>query len=135
MDRAQLLAILATEIAARKCAARPLKVAIDGRCAAGKSTLAGELAPLLSARGFTVLSPSTDGFHHCQERRYRQGEFSARGYYEEAFNYEAMMAHLLQPLSGDAFPVECRQVGFDLRANLPLDAPAVKAGTRTILLS
>jgi uridine kinase len=99
MRRTELLTFLADEIGARKQEGRPLKVGIDGRCAAGKTMLADELGRVLSARGFDVLRPSVDGFHHPREHRYRQGEYSARGYYEDAYDYDAVVSALLGPLS------------------------------------
>jgi len=101
MNRAELLTFLAREIIARKREGSPLKVGIDGRCAAGKSMLTAELGQVLSARGFDVARPSVDGFHHPRDRRYRQGEYSARGYYEDAYDYEAVVSALLKPLPGN----------------------------------
>ena len=95
------MAFLADEIVARKQENRPFKVGIDGRCAAGKTMLADELGQILNARGFDVRRPSVDGFHHPRERRYRQGEYSARGYYEDAYDYEAVVSALLDPLLGN----------------------------------
>ena len=63
--------------------------------------LADELGQVLSGRGFEVLRPSVDGFHHPPEHRYRQGEYSARGYYEDAYDYEAVVSALRRPLSGN----------------------------------
>ncbi|MBZ5631545.1 MAG: hypothetical protein LAO55_00335 [Acidobacteriia bacterium] len=60
--------------------------------------LADELGQVLSGGGFEVLRPSVDGFHHPRERRYRQGEYSARGYYEDAYDYDAVVRSLLDPL-------------------------------------
>jgi uridine kinase len=134
MDREELPSFLVGVIVGRKIEGRPLKVAIDGRRGAGKTVLADELAALIRARGFQVLRPSVDGFHQPRERRYRQGEYSAQGYYEDAFNCEAVVEGLLAPLSGDVFPVNCREVSPDLRANLPSDAPPVRAGAESILL-
>jgi uridine kinase len=101
MTRPDLLTVLARQIVARKAEGRPLKVGIDGRCAAGKTMLADELGQVLRARGFEVLRPSVDGFHHPREHRYRQGEYSARGYYEDAYDYDAVVSALLRPLSGN----------------------------------
>jgi len=99
MTRAALLTLLSEQIVARKREGRPLKVGIDGRCAAGKTMLADELGTVLKARGFEVLRPSVDGFHHPRERRYRQGEYSARGYYEDAYDYDAVVRALIAPLA------------------------------------
>jgi len=99
MSRTELLMFLALEIVARKREGVPLKVGIDGRCAAGKTVLADELGQVLSSKGFEVQRPSVDGFHHPREHRYRQGEYSARGYYEDAYDYDAVVSALLRPLS------------------------------------
>jgi uridine kinase len=90
MDRKELLAQLAAEIVARKAR----RIAIDGRCAAGKTLLERELGAALGASELEVVSRTVDDFHHPPEHRYRQGEFSARGYYEDAFDYPAVIDFL-----------------------------------------
>jgi uridine kinase len=124
------------EIIKRKNGAKPLRVGIDGRCASGKTMLADELASALtSARpDLAVLRPSVDGFHHTRERRYRQGEYSPTGYYEDAYDYKTIAECLLEPLSGNMFPVSCKQVSHDWRTDLRDDAPAVSVTADTILL-
>jgi len=134
MDRDELLSFLVRAIVDRKIASRPLKIAIDGRCAAGKSVLADELGARIRSQGFQVLRPSVDGFHHPRERRYRRGEYSAQGYYEDAYNYEAVVENLLKPLSGPLFPTLCREVDFDYRSDMPVTAPPVRIGAEAILL-
>jgi uridine kinase len=129
-----MLAFLAEEVARRKEEGRPLKVAIDGRCASGKTFLADQLAQALRPAGFDVLRPSVDGFHHPREHRYRQGEYSAPGYYEDAFNYRAVEDYLLKPLSQHAFPVLCRQVAHDVRTDMPISAPPLAVDAHSVLL-
>jgi uridine kinase len=73
-------------------------VAIDGLDAAGKTTLADELAELLERRRLSVVRASIDSFKRPISERYRQGELSPRGYYEDAFDYEGVRAVLLEPL-------------------------------------
>ena len=51
----------------------PLRVAIDGIDAAGKTTLADELVPLIEAQGRPVIRTSIDGFHRLRSLRYRLG--------------------------------------------------------------
>ncbi|HEV8413775.1 MAG TPA: hypothetical protein VGQ49_09295 [Bryobacteraceae bacterium] len=134
MRRTDLLTFLADEIVARKQEGRPLKVGIDGRSGAGKSTLRDELVLAIGQKGFEVLSASVDDFHNPRERRYKQGEYSPRGYYEDAYDYESVVSGLLEPLAGTTFPVLCHQVSFDQRTNLPLSPPPVPAGANIILL-
>jgi uridine kinase len=134
MEREELLAFLVEEIVGREEKSRPLKVGIDGRCASGKSILANELASALGPRGLEVLRPSVDGFHHPRERRYRQGEYSAAGYYEDAYDYQAVIDSLLRPLSGSVFPVACRQIAHDVRTDMPDAAPPIRVGAGSVLL-
>ena len=134
MNREELLALLAERIFARRQPGKPLKVGIDGRSAAGKSVLAIELAWLLQARALQVLRPSVDGFHHPRERRYSKGEYSAAGYYEDAYNYPAVIEHLLGPLSGNVFPALCRQVSYDFRADVPEDSQPISVSADAVLL-
>ena len=136
MNSTLLIASLVDDILVRKKASRPLRVGIDGRCASGKTTLADQLGSALALRRpeIQILRPSVDGFHHTRERRYRQGEYSARGYYEDAYDYQAIIECILQPLSGEEFPVLCRQVAHDWRTDLPHDAPPVSVGANAVLL-
>ena len=124
---------LAQEIAQRKQSGRPLKVGIDGRCGAGKTMLADALAPRLRARGFEVYRPSVDGFHHPAAHRYRKGEYSAIGYYEDAFDYAAVVSLLLQPLSGSTFPVVCRRASHDVRTDVAIDDPIAVSANAVLL--
>ena len=134
MSTRELLAFLAGEIARRRIQHRPLKVAIDGRCAAGKTALADALAASMGASGLQILRPSLDGFHHLQERRYEKGEYSALGYYEDSYDYQAIVDNLLQPLSGDVYPVLCREIAHDVRTNMAASAPPVSVCADAVLL-
>ena len=96
--------------------------------------LANELAVALGPRGWNVLHPSVDGFHHPRERRYRKGKYSAIGYYEDAHDYQAVIGCLLGPLSGDVFPVLIRQIAYDLYTNRPVAAAPVSVGVDSVLL-
>src|SRR5579871_2127357 len=79
-------------------AAHPLRVAVDGPPAAGKTTLADELALLLRSRGREVIRTSTEGFQLPRAQRYRRGEFSADANYHDSFDYDALRRVLLDPL-------------------------------------
>ncbi len=132
MHREDLLRELARTILGRRVEGRPFKVAMDGRCGSGKSTLAEELAALLP--GQEVVRVSVDDFHHRREYRYRLGEDSARGYYEDAFDYGAVIEKLLAPLSETVFPVLCWAASLDLNADVPSSAPPIRMGANAILL-
>jgi uridine kinase len=136
MKRADLLARLVDEILKRKRTTAPLRVGIDGRCASGKTTLGDELASAIKLRHseLEILRPSVDGFHHMKAHRYRQGEYSARGYYEDAFDYQAIVECVLRPLSSGKFPALCRQVAHDWRTDMAHDASPISVGTNTVLL-
>lgn len=76
----------------------PLRVGIDGYCGAGKTTLARELTAALKAAGRPEVHVDSDGFHHVRERRYRQGRESARGYYDDAYDLDALAERVLRTL-------------------------------------
>ncbi len=77
---------------------RPWRVGIDGICGAGKSTFARSLVAELEAFGCPVVFVDSDGFHHVRERRYRQGRSSARGYYDDAYDFDSLAERVLRPL-------------------------------------
>jgi uridine kinase len=114
---------------------RPLLVAIDGQCCAGKTRLADELAAALRDAGFAgaVLRPSIDGFHHPAAHRHRQGVDSWRGYYEDAFDHGLARRVLLAPLRDGPWPASCRLVAHDVRAEVAVDE-VIEVHRDTILL-
>jgi uridine kinase len=65
----------------------PLRVAVDGIDAAGKTTLADNLVQPLEAHGIPVIRASIDGFHRPRADRYRRGADSPVGYYDDSFDY------------------------------------------------
>jgi uridine kinase len=136
MRREDLLSYLSKEILDRKNENRPLRVAIDGRGAAGKTVLANELASSIRVRkpGMEILRPSVDGFHHSRERRYRQGEYSPTGYYEDAYDYQTLIDNLLAPLSRTTFPVLCRQVSREVRTDIADIAAPTSVSANCVLL-
>jgi uridine kinase len=73
-------------------------VGIDGVCGAGKSTFAAELVDRIRANGRPSILVDSDGFHHVRAIRYRQGRASARGYYEDAYDFDSLREHVLTPL-------------------------------------
>jgi uridine kinase len=90
------------EIARRVLAAatdHPLRVAIDGRSAAGKTTLAEALAGELRGRtARPVIRAELDYFMRMVEDRNAYPYDSPESYYLDAWDYPAIRARLLIPL-------------------------------------
>ncbi len=126
-----MLELLATRIVALP-AAHPLRVAVDGIDAAGKTTLADELEAPLRARGRSVIRASADGFQRPRAERYRRGSTSPDGYYEDAFDYQALLEALLVPLGPDG-SLRYRRAVFDLRTDRPV-VVAVELAPREAIL-
>ena len=111
MSRKQVLNQLADIVVAIE-RPHPVRVAIDGVDAAGKTTLANELATYIEERGRPVIRASTDGFYRSRQERYRQGQLSPEGYYEDSFDYESIREDLLEQL-GPGGSMRYRSVIYD----------------------
>jgi uridine kinase len=111
----------------------PVRVAIDGPDAAGKTTLADELAGLLRRGGRAVVRASIDGFHRPREERYRRGPDSPLGYYADSFDYDALRRCLLEPL-GPGGTLGYRTAVFDVRTDSPQPATEAVAPRDAVLL-
>jgi uridine kinase len=131
-DRHSVLEYLADAVVAVQ-RAHPVRVAVDGADAAGKSTLADELAGMVAARGFPVIRASIDGFHRPRIERYRLGRHSPEGYYRDSFDVEALRRELLDPL-GPGGDRRYRAAVFDEAADLPDPSPRAAADPDAVLL-
>ncbi|MGA3541838.1 cytidylate kinase family protein [Micromonosporaceae bacterium DT194] len=78
--------------------AHPTRVAIDGPPAAGKTTLADELANLLRTQDRHVIRATIDDFLFPRAQRYPRGEYSAEGCYYDTHDHQALNRVLLDPL-------------------------------------
>ncbi|WP_236029875.1 uridylate kinase [Paractinoplanes lichenicola] len=96
-SRTDLLGHLA-EAVAKAAGGHPTRVAVDGPPAAGKTTLADELAAVLRGQGREVIRATIDDFLVPRARRYRRGEYSAEGCYFDAHDHNALTRALLDPL-------------------------------------
>ncbi|MDE1994421.1 MAG: uridylate kinase [Rhizobiaceae bacterium] len=112
---------------------RPVRVAIDGRTASGKTTLAGELAEMLAADRRDVIRTTIDGFHRPKIERYARGRHSPEGYYHDARDLPAINALLLSPL-GPGGNREYRTASFDLDSDRPIEQESKLASDNAILL-
>jgi uridine kinase len=111
----------------------PVRVCLDGPPAAGKTTLADELALALRGRGREVVRASIDGFLRPQAERYRRGEESAEGNYEDSFDYTALHHVLLDPL-GPGGSRAYRPAVFDRLSDVSLPGRSAIAPEDAILL-
>lgn len=111
----------------------PIRVAIDGVDASGKTNLADRLVPLIENRNRPVMRASIDDFHNPKKVRYQRGLDSPEGYYYDSFNYEALQRDLLIPLGphGDR---QCRLAVFNLKDDSPTHGAWYKAPADAILL-
>jgi uridine kinase len=131
-DRQRLLDRLARAIAAVS-RPHPVRVALDGMDAAGKTSLADDLVRPLQGRGYSIIRASLDSFHHPREVRHRRGATSPEGYYYDSFDYPALKSLLLDPL-GPGGSRHYRTGLYDGRAEAALSSPIRTAGPRSILL-
>jgi uridine kinase len=98
----------------------PLRVAIDGVDAAGKTTLAEELALSLQSQPRQVI-------------RRLAGDLSPEGFYRDSYHYKALIENLLAPFGPDRNR-RYRTTVFDVRTDRPVDPPIQTAAADAILL-
>ncbi len=111
----------------------PLRVGIDGVDAAGKTTLAGELAVVIKGAGREVIRASIDGFHNPEHIRRQQGDLSPKGFYQDSFNYAGAIEALLAPL-GPGGNRQYITALFNHRKNQSVQTPIQTAAEDAILL-
>jgi uridine kinase len=132
VERDTLVEAIAARIATLRLP-HPIRVAIDGVDASGKTTLANELAPALETLGRRVIRASIDGFHHPDAVRKRRGAMSPEGYFHDSFDHAAVIEHLLAPL-GPGGSLRFRRAVFDFRTNAPIQSPVEQAHTDAVLV-
>jgi len=132
MNRLLLLDQLADQILSVECP-HPIRVAIDGVDAAGKTTLANELVQPLQKQVRPVIRASIDGFHNPRAVRYKRGPDSPEGYFYNSFDYAAITARLLEPLGANGNR-RYQTAVFDFRTDSPLRSPVEHAPDNAILL-
>ena len=113
--------------------AHPMRVAVDGPPAAGKTTLADELAVVLRAQGRDVIRASIESFLLPRSQRYRRGVYSGEGCYHDSFDYDALKRVLLDPLgpNGDR---RFQQAVYDKDADTAHASPVTTAPADAVLL-
>jgi uridine kinase len=130
--RAELLSCLAGVIGSVSVA-HPTRVAVDGPPAAGKTTLADELAVVLRAQGREVIRATIEGFLFPQAQRYRRGEFSPEGCYLDTHDYDSLNRVLLDPLGPDG-DRRFQEAVYDRTVDSALSLPVTTARTDAVLV-
>lgn len=113
--------------------AHPTRVAIDGPPAAGKTTLADELAIVLREQGRDVIRATIDDFLFPRAQRYPRGEFSAEGCYHDAHDHDALKRVLLDPL-GPGGDRRFQPAVYDRATDAVLSPPVTTAPTDAVLV-
>jgi uridine kinase len=80
---------------------RRVRVGVDGRTAAGKTTLGHELATVLADAERVVLRASLDDFKRPWAEAHLYDRMSGEGYYRNAFDLDAIRSLLLEPADPD----------------------------------
>jgi uridine kinase len=113
----------------------PVRVAVDGCSAAGKSTLADELAEILRSRTpRAVIRVGIDHFKRAVKLRTRYPADSPESYYLDSWDYEAVRDALLLPL-GPGGTRRYRTAVMDLAARERIDGPLHVAPDDAVLIA
>ncbi|WP_371525034.1 cytidylate kinase family protein [Streptomyces sp. NBC_01283] len=130
--RSELISRLAEAIRSVRTA-HPLRVAIDGPPASGKTTLADELAVILRTQDHDVIRASIDDFLFPRAQRYRRGQYSAEGCYFDAHDRAALCRVLLDPL-GPGGDRQFQHAAYDTESDTPPSPPVTAAPADAVLL-
>ena len=98
VTREELIVQLAARILALPDDA-PRTVAVDGMSCVGKTTLATEVATVVTGAGRPVVAVSYDDFHQPRDVRHRRDRLSAEGYLEDSYDPAALRRLVLEPLA------------------------------------
>ncbi len=111
----------------------PVRVGVDGFCAAGKTTLADDLARVVRAYDRFVIRASADDFQNPPEIRYQLGKESPEGFLYHAADFVALRSELLEPL-GHGGSLDYRTSTYDIHASKANLSPRLRAPASAILI-
>ena len=111
----------------------PLRIAVDGVDASGKTYFADALSKTLKVFHREAIRASIDGFHNPESIRRQRGDLSPEGFYHDSFNYPTLITNLLAPL-GPGGSLHYRTQVFDLVKDQPAEPPLKTASKDAILL-
>lgn len=114
-------------------AAHPTRVAVDGPPAAGKTTLADELAAALRAQGRDVIRATIEGFLFPRAQRYLRGEYSPEGCYLDTHDYGSLNRVLLDPL-GPGGDRRFQEAVYDRSTDTAQSPPVTTAPADAVLV-
>lgn len=108
-------------------------MAIDGPDGAGKTVFADDLAAAVRSLGRPVVRVSLDDFHHVRAVRHRQGRDSARGFWQDSFDYPRFRRDVLEPFAPGGSR-RYRPAAHDLATDIVLHPPPRYAEPETVLI-
>jgi uridine kinase len=108
----------------------PVRVGVDGFSAAGKSTLANELAAMVVDHGRTCLRADLDDFKRSRAERPPGPD----GFYRGAYDLDAIRTLLLSPLGPDG-DRQVRLRFFDQRNQTPFPVEVQPVPTDAVLIA
>ncbi len=135
MERDELLSYLVGEIIGRKKVSRPhRRLALMAAALQGNPHSQMNWHHAFERWTYKCCAHPWMVFITREMRRYQKGEYLALGYYEDAYDYRLVIDCVLGPLSGNLFPVLCRQIAHDVRTDMLDSSPPIPVGRRSILL-
>lgn len=111
----------------------PIRVGIDGATASGKTTFSKNLSKHLLKLDRHIINVSLDNFHNQKIIRYKDGRTSPEGYFNNAYNIDGILSHLLQPIA-IAPNYKYKSKIHDLKTDQILDLPWENANQNSILI-
>jgi uridine kinase len=132
INRIDVLNTILQTIMARRDS-HPLRIGLSGISSSGKTTLANELTEQLQGMGVNVIRALMDDFHNPKSIRYQKGRGSAKGYYVDAYDHQALLKKLLKPLGPNGNLHYCVK-SHDLSTDLYVDTPPEVAQQNSILI-
>lgn len=112
----------------------PVRVGINGVDGSGKTVFAKQLVEALRAQtDRQIIAATIDNFHNPKEIRYQKGRDSAKGFYEDSFQYQTLKKVLLDPLRADG-DRHYTTAAFDLQNDQPIEGEECTAENDAILI-
>ncbi|HEY3868930.1 MAG TPA: hypothetical protein VGM10_11295 [Actinocrinis sp.] len=122
VERDHLLVQVAAAVPDPALRGVPVRLAVDGIDAAGKTMFADGLADALERLGRKVIRISIDGFRAPREHRYTRGVLSAEGYWLDSYDYAAFDEQVLAPFAPEGTR-RFRRAVHDVATDTPPDQP------------